>query len=112
MGRTMLGELEHMLLVAIIRMGEEAYGASVIEEIERRTGRELSYAACYIAIRRLEEKGLISSREADPDPERGGRPRKYLDLTELGRERLAESAGALFSLWHGVDALDPGSAEG
>ena len=97
MGRNLLGELEHLILVAILHLADRAYGAAVIDEIETRTGQELSRAVSYIALQRLERKGLISGRDGERTPERGGRPRRYFTLTELGQTRLEASAASLFS---------------
>ena len=106
MTRNALGEFEHLILLAILRLGpDEAYGARIIDELEERTGREVVQAAAYVALRRLREKGLIKSRIGSGTAERGDRARRYFRLTAEGRVRLRESAQALFSMW---DGLDPG----
>lgn len=105
MGRVALGELEHLILVAALRLEAEAYGAAIVEEIESRTGRDISQAAAYIALQRMERKGMIVGRdEADGDPSRGGRPRRYFRLTDEGMNKLERSAQALFAMW-GEDEL-------
>ena len=103
MTRTALGEFEHLILLAVLRLGDEAYGVTVIDELENRTGREISQAATYIGLKRLRDKGLLTSRLADPSPERGERARRYFEVTKFGLERLRESANALFSMWEGLD---------
>ncbi len=103
MNRASLGEFEHLILLAVLRLGDDAYGVSIIDELEIRTGREISQAATYIGLKRLREKGLLDSRLADPSPERGERARRYFRLTDLGAQRLRESAGALFAMWEGLD---------
>jgi len=103
MPRTSLGELEHLILLAILRLGSDAYGAGVIAEIEKRTDRDVSHAAIYIALQRLEAKAYIESREATGTTERGGRARATFEITALGRERLRDSASALFTMWEGLD---------
>ena len=103
MPRTSLGELEHLILVAILRLDERAYGAAVIAEIEARTGRDLSHAAAYLALQRLRAKGLITARPAAGTTERGGRARHVFAVTRKGRDRLRESAAAIFTLWKGLD---------
>ena len=103
MTRTALGEFEHLILLAVLRMGNEAYGVSIIDELENRTGREISQAATYIGLKRLRDKGLLTSRLADPSPERGERARRYFEVTKFGLERLRDSANALFSMWDGLD---------
>ena len=75
-----LGEFEQLVLLAIARLKGEAYGVPIVEEIERRTGRRVPRGAVYVVLRRLEEKGYVSSRMSDPTPERGGKARRYVKL--------------------------------
>ncbi len=103
MSRNSLGEFEHLILLAVLRLGDLAYGVSIIDELERRTGREVSQAATYIGLKRLRDKDLLTSRLADGSPERGERARRYFTVTQLGFERLRESASARFSMWEGLD---------
>jgi len=103
MGRNVLGELEHLILVAVVRLGDDAYGAAVIDEIETQSGREVSHAATYIAMQRLEGKGMLSGRDEAPVAGRGGRARRYFTVTDAGLDKLRESASALFGMWQGVD---------
>ena len=103
MARTTLGELEHLVLVAILRLEHNAYGAAIIAEIERQTGRDLSHAAAYIALQRLQQKGFVSANAATGATERGGRAKSIFTMTPLGRQRLRESAAALFTMWKGLD---------
>ena len=103
MGRALLGELEHLILLAIVRRGRDAYGAAIIDEIETQTERELAHAAVYIALQRLEAKGLIASRTVSGTTERGGRAKARFVVTPPGRARLRASASALFTMWQGVD---------
>jgi DNA-binding PadR family transcriptional regulator len=103
MPRASLGELEHLILLAILRLGADAYGAAIISEIEARTERDLSHAAVYIALQRMETKGMVSSRAARGTTERGGRAKAVFALTALGDERLRQSASDLFSMWEGLD---------
>ena len=103
MSRNYLGEFEHLILLAVLHLSDEAYGVSIIDELERRTGREVSQAATYIGLKRLRDKGLLTSRLADGSPERGERARRYFTVAPLGLERLRESASALFSMWEGLD---------
>lgn len=100
MTRTALGELEHQALIATMRLKGEAYSVSVVQEIEERTGREVAQSAVFIAMRRLEEKGLLQSRVDDQLGEKG-RVRRYFDLTPDGMERLRDMRAALMSLWDG-----------
>lgn len=111
MPRTSLGELEHLILLAILRLDRDAYGAAVIGELEDRTGRDVSHAAVYIALQRLEAKSYVTSRAAKGTTERGGRARSTFRVTALGRERLRESASALFTMWDGLDPALRGETE-
>jgi len=103
MARTTLGDLEHQVLLASLRLKDQAYSVSVVLEIEARTGREVAQAAVFIALRRLEAKGLLRSWFQD-DGEAPGRERRYFTLTPAGLERLREMRRALKSLWQGFAA--------
>lgn len=100
-----LGEFEQVVLLAVLRLGEEAYGASVLDEIRRRAGRRVARGALYVTLDRLEEKGLIRSRYAEGGPARGGRPRRLLALTPSGRRALREARETLLRLWQGLESL-------
>lgn len=101
--RTFLGEVEHLVLATTLRLGSDAYGASLIREIEERTGREIPTGTVYVTLDRLEEKGLLRSREADPEPGRGGRPRRTVALTNAGRIAVAQHRTALMRVWDGLE---------
>lgn len=104
---TSLAEFEQVVLLAAMRLGEESYGAAIIEEIRERTGRVVSSGALYITLDRLEAKGLVRSRLGDPTPQRGGRARRYVTPTPAGVRALRESRRALLQLWSGLEpALD------
>lgn len=103
MPRELLGEFEHQVLLAILRLGGEAYSVSVVLELEERTGREISQAAVFIVLRRLEEKGLLTSR-MDDTVEETGRVRRYFKPTSEALRRLKESRRTLDRLWEGLDA--------
>ncbi len=103
MPREMLGEFEHQVLLAILRLGGEAYSVSVVLELEERTGREISQAAVFIVLRRLEEKGLLTSR-MDDTVEETSRVRRYFKPTSEALRRLKESRRTLDRLWEGLDA--------
>ena len=99
-----LGEFEHMVLLAIMRLGEEdAYAVPVRDEIVRCTGRDVSRGSIYITLDRLETKGYLKSRLADPTPERGGRAKRYYSLRPRAVEALKESRRALVALWRGLE---------
>ena len=107
MGRDSLGEFEHQVMLAILQQGGESYSVPVVLELEQRAARrEVRQAAVFIALRRLEEKGLLRSRLVTTE-DVAGRPRRYFRITALGMRRLRESRRALLRLWEGIDtALD------
>jgi DNA-binding PadR family transcriptional regulator len=86
-----LGDFEQLLLFAILRLGEDAYGATIRQELEERAGRFVSAGAVYTALDRLEAKGLVSSSVGDATPSRGGRRKKYYRLERIGAESLSQS---------------------
>lgn len=96
---TYLGELEQMILLAALRLGDEAYGMSIREELEFRADREVSRGAAYITLERLVRKGYLKSRMGDPSPIRGGKAKRYYSLTDAGKEALRVSGRALQRLW-------------
>ncbi|NKB90512.1 MAG: PadR family transcriptional regulator [Acidobacteria bacterium] len=102
---TYLGELEQMILWAVIRLDEDAYGMAIRDELERRTGRAASRGGVYVTLDRLVSKGYLSSRLGDGDERRAGRRRRYFLLTEPGRVALREARSALVNLWHGIESV-------
>lgn len=106
-GRDYLSQLELMVLLAILRIRENAYGMSLAREIEQHSGRELALASIYSALERLEERGLVRSERGAPTPERGGKARTYFDVTAAGLRAL-RSAHATFSrMSAGLKELKP-----
>lgn len=103
MSREALGEFEQLVLLAIVHLGDDVYGVPIADEIERRTGRTVSPAAVYVTLRRLEQKGLLSSSMSDPTPERGGKARRCVRLTSAGRDSLRAARQVLDSMWKGLD---------
>jgi DNA-binding PadR family transcriptional regulator len=103
MAREALGEFEQMVLLAILHLGDEVYGVPIVDEIERRTGRSVAPAAVYITLRRLEQKGLLSSWMSDPTAERGGKARRCVNVTRAGLEMLRESRQVIDQMWKGLD---------
>lgn len=98
----MLGELEQVVLLGILRVGDEAYGVPILREIERQTGRALTLATIYKTLSRLEEKGFVAAELGDPTPTRGGRAKKYYSLSPDGKRALRESVGALRNMTRGL----------
>jgi PadR family transcriptional regulator PadR len=105
MPREALGELEHRVMLAILRLGGEAYSVSVAEEIEERTGRRVAQSAVFIAMRRLEGKGLLSSRLEEEVDGRPDRVRRHYRPTAAGMERVRDTRRDLVSMWDGIETL-------
>ena len=103
MTRTALGDLEHQVLLAVFRLKDEAYSVSVVLEIEARTGREVAQAAVFIALRRLESKGLVRSRLQEQRDEQS-HVRRYFAVTPAGVVMLREMRRVLKNLWQGISA--------
>lgn len=103
MSQQTLGEFEQLVLLAIVQLGNDVYGVPIVDEIERRTGRAVARAAVYVALRRLERKGLISSWMGEPTPERGGKARRCVRIEPEGLQLLRESRRALDRMWSGLD---------
>lgn len=101
--RDTLGEFEQMVLLAILHLGEDVYGVPIVDEIARRTGREVAPAAVYVTLRRLEEKVMLASWMGESTGERGGKARRYVRVTRAGLESLRASRKALDSMWRGLD---------
>jgi PadR family transcriptional regulator PadR len=99
-----LGEFEQFVLLAILHLGGESYGVPIVDEIERRTGRSVSRPAVYVTLRRLEEKGYVSSWMGDPTPERGGKPRRHVKLEPEGKRALRDARRVNEWMWSGVSA--------
>lgn len=106
MSRTSLGEFEQLVLLACLHLGEDAYAVPIIAEIEDRTGRQVSHAHVYVALRRLEKRGYVTSRLADATPERGGRPKRYFTVRPRALTRLREARDTLLSMWEGLEATE------
>lgn len=107
MSQDYVGEFEQMVLLAIMRLGSDAYGLAVREELASVAGRSPSSGSLYTTLDRMERKGLIESTAGPGSPARGGRPRRYVRVTAQGRELLAHSRSTLLALWDGLeDALD------
>jgi PadR family transcriptional regulator len=104
--RAYLGEFELMVLLALLRLGDRAYGVPISNEIEQQAGREVALGSVYAALERLEEKGLVSSEMGEPTAERGGRAKRYFHITKDGLREVREARRALINLWKGVPDLE------
>jgi PadR family transcriptional regulator PadR len=97
-----LGEFEQLVLLALVRQGRDAYGVSVRDEIEERTGRDADFGTVYATLTRLEEKGLITSHIGEPTPERGGRRKKHFAISPAGKNALALTLQGLRTMTRGL----------
>ena len=104
--RGYLGEFEFMVMLALLRLGQDAYGVQVSREIERRCGRGVSVGSLYATLERLEVQGLVRSNLGEPTAERGGRAKRYFHVTANGLKTVRESQRALSSLWEGLPQLE------
>jgi DNA-binding PadR family transcriptional regulator len=97
-----LGGFEHVVLLALVRMGDSAYGVTIRQELEERLGRHISIGSVYATLDRLEEKGFAKSRLGDATPERGGRPKRFFSITGDGVAALSDTRRVLVRLWNGL----------
>jgi DNA-binding PadR family transcriptional regulator len=100
-----LGNFELMLLLALLRLGEDAYGVTIAQELEEQTGREVVIASVYATLDRLQERGLVTSRLGEASPERGGRAKRYFQITQAGIREARDARRSLMNLWKGVPEL-------
>ena len=104
MGRTHLGELEEQVLLVLLRLDGESYAVEVADHLATLTGREVSAATTFMVMRRLEQRGLLTSRVGDPDPEWGGRPRRFYKVrAKQVLPMLRASRDARLTLWAGLE---------
>ena len=101
-----LGEFEQIVLLAVLRLGDEAYGVTILDEIATHTGRNPAPGALYTTLHRMEDKGLVTFRDGSPTPERGGRAKRFVLVTQPGRAALVSAQTAYRSLLKGLDLLD------
>lgn len=92
-----------MVLAAVIRLGEDGYGASILQEIEEQVGRRVPSGSLYVTLDRLERKGLITSRVGEPEPGRGGRPKRFVCITPEGLRVVKGVREAMLRLWSGIE---------
>jgi PadR family transcriptional regulator PadR len=104
------GGFELMVLLAVLRAGDAAYGVSIGREIEAQSRRSVSLGSVYAALERLEAKELVSSAIGDSTPERGGRAKRYFRVTPRGLRVVKETQRTLVALWTKVPVLKGGAA--
>lgn len=103
--RSYLGEMELMVLLAIVRLGDGAYGVPISKELLLIAKREVSAGSIYAALERLESKGFVSSSLGESTPERGGRAKRYFCATASGLRAIKTTHKALTALWNGIPIL-------
>ena len=99
---------EQQVLLAVWKLGDEAYGASVRDELEAATGREIAHGAVYVTLVRLEKKGWLRSRMSDPTPVRGGKARRHFDILPDGIAGVTAARRAMDRLWDGLPEVSGG----
>jgi len=100
-----LSRSDEILLLAILRLKENAYGVTIIKEVKERTGKKLTFGSLWVSLDILHKRGLVVKRMADPTPERGGRSKIYYSLTPQGVRALQDVREFQKSLWQGVPTL-------
>jgi PadR family transcriptional regulator, regulatory protein PadR len=108
--RDQLGSFELMVMLVLIRLGDNAYGVPISEELEKRTGRDVAIGSVYAALERLEDKGFVRSELGEPTAERGGRAKRYFHVTARGLKEVRETQRSLATLWQGLPELQGGKA--
>lgn len=99
----MLGDLEQLVLLAILRVGDDAYGVRISEELARHGGRDLTFATIHKVLERLETKGYVTSALGDPTPVRGGRAKRYFAVSALGRRVLKQELAIIRTMASGLN---------
>jgi len=105
MSKETLGDLEAMVLLAALRLGEGAYGLSIAEEISTTAGRPTARASVYVTLRRLERKGLITTRRERPEEAPSGKPRRFVDVRPEAVALVGASRRALQRMWSGLEKV-------
>jgi PadR family transcriptional regulator, regulatory protein PadR len=103
--RHQLGEFELTVMLALLRLENNAYGVPISEELHKVTGRQISLGSIYAALERLERKELVISKLGDPTPERGGRAKRYFRVTTKGMRQVRATRAVLLNLWRGIPAF-------
>jgi len=102
MKRTFLGEFEEVVLLTVAILGEDAYGVTVTQELEQKTGRSVGFSAVHTTLQRMEEKGFLSSKMGGATAERGGRRKRFFTVTAFGRKALHEVKTIREELWNAL----------
>lgn len=107
MSTNSIGNLELTILLAVARLGAEAYGLALRKDVSSRLGRDYSVGAIYTTLQRLENKGFVTSWMTEPLPVRGGRSRRQFEVTAAGKRAIREAERVANSVWAGVGSLNP-----
>ena len=102
----MLGAFEELVLLALVRLKDEAYAVPIRQDLTKRTGTEVAMGAVYATLDRLEDKGMVRPQESVPEKGRLGRPRRYLEICPLGIDALARTHSVRRRMWQGIDLAD------
>jgi PadR family transcriptional regulator, regulatory protein PadR len=105
-----LGEFELLVMLTILRLGDDAYGVPISREIEQQTGRTVAFGTVYATLERLQKKGLVRSNLGETTPERGGRAKRFFRVTSAGLRTVRETKQNLIKLWAGLPELEGGLA--
>lgn len=97
-----LGDLQQLTMLAVARLGEEAFGGAIQDELQKVAGREVSVSSIYVTLVRLEDQGLVESNKTLPHPKRGGKGKRFFNLTPRGWSALEASRAAFTRMWEGV----------
>ena len=97
-----LGDLQQLTMLAVARLGDEAFGGAIQDELQKVAGRDVSVSTIYVTLVRLEDQDLVESKKTLPDPARGGKGKRFFSLTPKGWEALDASRNALTRMWEGV----------
>ena len=109
MSYKVLGSFELMVMLAVLRLGDAAYGVPISRTIEETTNREVLLGSVYAALERLEEKGFVTSEVGESTPERGGRAKRYFRITREGLREVRDTRANLLQLWRDIPALQGGT---
>jgi len=110
MARQLLTDFELMILLAVLRVKDDAYGVTIAREIEQTGGRQVVLGAVYAALDRLERNGWVASKVGEPTAERGGRAKRFFTVTPQGLRAVKDTRRALVALWNDVPQLKGGRA--
>lgn len=105
-----LGEFELLVMLAVLRLGDGAYGVPISREIEQHSGRDVAFGTVYATLERLQEKGLVSSKLGEATAQRGGRAKRYFRVTSTGLRSVRETKQTLTGFWRDLPALEGGVA--